>query len=113
MPSVIWAGVTRVVIAQRDPNPLVNGKALQTLRRAGISVTVGVGKSEAIELNRAYNHYMRARRPYVILKAGMTLDGQIATASGEAKWITARRRDATSTAFARKSMRCWSESGLL
>ena len=76
------------MIAQRDPNPLVNGKALQTLRRAGISVTVGVGKSEAIELNRAYNHYMRARRPYVILKAGMTLDGQIATASGEAKWIT-------------------------
>jgi diaminohydroxyphosphoribosylaminopyrimidine deaminase / 5-amino-6-(5-phosphoribosylamino)uracil reductase len=95
VPSVIWAGVTRVVIAQRDPNPLVNGKALQTLRRAGISVTVGVGKSEAIELNRAYNHYMRARRPYVILKSGMTLDGQIATASGEAKWITGlpSRRD--------------------
>lgn len=88
VPAVIWAGVSRVVIAQRDPNPLVNGKALQALRRAGVSVTVGVGKSEAIELNRAYNHYMRTRRPYVLLKAGMTLDGQIATASGEAKWIT-------------------------
>jgi diaminohydroxyphosphoribosylaminopyrimidine deaminase/5-amino-6-(5-phosphoribosylamino)uracil reductase len=47
-----------------------------------------VGKSEAIELNRAYNHFMRTGRPYVLLKAGMTLDGQIATATGEAKWIT-------------------------
>ena len=46
-------------------------------------------------MNRAYNHYMRTRRPYVLLKAGMTLDGQIATASGEAKWITSvpSRRD--------------------
>ncbi len=88
VPAVMWAGVTRVVIAQCDPNPLVNGKGVRALRRAGLSVTVGVGKSEAIELNRAYNHYMRTKRPYVLLKAGMTLDGQIATASGEAKWIT-------------------------
>jgi diaminohydroxyphosphoribosylaminopyrimidine deaminase/5-amino-6-(5-phosphoribosylamino)uracil reductase len=49
---------------------------------------LGVGQIEAQTLNRAYNYFMRTRRPYVYLKAGMTLDGQIATASGEAKWIT-------------------------
>ncbi|HKY72531.1 MAG TPA: bifunctional diaminohydroxyphosphoribosylaminopyrimidine deaminase/5-amino-6-(5-phosphoribosylamino)uracil reductase RibD [Nitrospira sp.] len=88
VPAIVRSGVRRVVIAQRDPNPVVNGRGAAALRRAGKSVTVGVARREAEALNRVYSHWVKTKRPYVILKAGMTLDGQIATSSGEAKWIT-------------------------
>jgi diaminohydroxyphosphoribosylaminopyrimidine deaminase/5-amino-6-(5-phosphoribosylamino)uracil reductase len=77
-----------VVIAMQDTNPLVRGKGAAALRRAGLSVTVGVARFEAEEQNRAYCHWMKTGRPYVTLKAGMTLDGKLATASGESRWIT-------------------------
>jgi len=85
---VIQSGVCRVVIAMVDPNPSVKGKEIAQLRRAGIAVAVGVGRQEAEALNRAYSHWVHTKRPYIVLKAGMTLDGQIATAGGESKWIT-------------------------
>lgn len=88
VPAVIQSGVHRVVVAMRDPNPAVSGKGLAQLRRAGLSVTVGVAREEAEVLNQAYSHWIITKRPYVMLKAGMTLDGQIATARGESKWIT-------------------------
>ncbi|MEK7301343.1 MAG: bifunctional diaminohydroxyphosphoribosylaminopyrimidine deaminase/5-amino-6-(5-phosphoribosylamino)uracil reductase RibD, partial [Nitrospirota bacterium] len=88
VPAVIQSGVHRVVVAMRDPNPAVSGKGLAQLRRAGLSVTVGVASQDAEALNRAYCHWIVSKRPYVTLKAGMTLDGQIATARGESKWIT-------------------------
>jgi diaminohydroxyphosphoribosylaminopyrimidine deaminase/5-amino-6-(5-phosphoribosylamino)uracil reductase len=88
VPAVIQSGVRRVVVAMVDPNPLVRGKGVAQLRRAGLAVTVGVARREAETLNRAYGHWVRTTRPYVIVKAGMTLDGQIATAGGESKWIT-------------------------
>jgi diaminohydroxyphosphoribosylaminopyrimidine deaminase / 5-amino-6-(5-phosphoribosylamino)uracil reductase len=88
VPAIVRSGVRRVVIAQRDPNPLVSGRGAAALRRAGRSVTIGVAQREAERLNQAYGHWMRTKRPYVVLKAGMTLDGQIATSSGESKWIT-------------------------
>ena len=88
VPGIIRSGVTRVVIAMTDPNPSVKGRGVAALRRAGLSVAVGVGRSDAEELNRAYCHWVTTRRPFVTLKAGMTLDGKIATASGESKWIT-------------------------
>jgi diaminohydroxyphosphoribosylaminopyrimidine deaminase / 5-amino-6-(5-phosphoribosylamino)uracil reductase len=91
VPAVIQSGVRRVVIATRDSNPMVKGKGALALQRAGLSVSTGVARREAEELNRAYNHWMKRKRPFVILKAGMTLDGQIATASGEAKWITSNQ----------------------
>jgi diaminohydroxyphosphoribosylaminopyrimidine deaminase/5-amino-6-(5-phosphoribosylamino)uracil reductase len=96
VPAVIDSGVRRVVIAMNDPNPSVNGKGVAALRRAGLSITIGVGGREAEELNTAYRHWIATKRPYVTLKAGMTLDGQIATASGESRWITGlrSRRDA-------------------
>ena len=90
VPAILRAGVKRVVIAQRDPNPHVNGLGAAALRRARVSVTLGVARREAEALNQAYRHWMRTKRPYAILKAGMTLDGQIATASGEARWITSK-----------------------
>ncbi|MDO9119032.1 MAG: bifunctional diaminohydroxyphosphoribosylaminopyrimidine deaminase/5-amino-6-(5-phosphoribosylamino)uracil reductase RibD [Nitrospira sp.] len=88
VPAVIQSGVHRVVVAMRDPNPAVSGNGLAQLRRAGLAVTVGVARKDAEALNRAYCHWIVNERPYVTLKAGMTLDGQIATARGESQWIT-------------------------
>ncbi len=88
VPDVIRSGIARVVIAMTDPNPSVKGRGVAALRRAGLSVTVGMRRGDAEELNRAYCHWITTKRPFVTLKAGMTLDGKIATASGESKWIT-------------------------
>lgn len=96
VPEVLRSGVRRVVIAMRDPNPAVRGRGANALRRSGLSVTLGVARREAEEVNRAYCHWVKTKRPYVTLKAGMTLDGQIATAAGESRWITGEqsRREA-------------------
>ena len=92
---LIAHGLRRVVVAMKDPNPRVAGRGIRALRRNGVSVTVGVLEKEARELNRHYTHWMRARRPYVTVKVGQSLDGKIATSGGESRWITgepARRR---------------------
>ena len=89
-PEVIRSGVSRVVIAMSDPNPFVKGRGAAALRRAGLSVTTGIARREAEDLNKAYSRWVQTKRPYVTLKAGMTLDGQIATASGESQWITSK-----------------------
>ena len=86
--ALIDAGLGRVVVAMVDPNPLVAGKGIERLRDAGIDVSVGVLESEAQDLNRAFSHWIVQRRPFVTLKAAMSLDGQEAAASGESKWIT-------------------------
>ncbi len=88
VPLVIASQVRRVVVAMVDPNPQVNGRGIRKLRQAGIRVDVGCCREQAETLNEVYRHWIDTGRPFVILKAGMTLDGQIATASGEAKWIT-------------------------
>jgi diaminohydroxyphosphoribosylaminopyrimidine deaminase/5-amino-6-(5-phosphoribosylamino)uracil reductase len=90
-PVVIQSGVRQVVVAMIDPNPSVKGQGIAALRRAGIMVTTGTAQEEAAQLNRAYLHWVRTGRPYVILKAGMTLDGKVATAKGESRWITGPR----------------------
>ena len=71
-----------------DPNIMVKGRGITAMRRAEITVTMGVAQEEAAQLNRAYLHWATTGRPYVILKAGMTLDGKVATAKGESRWIT-------------------------
>jgi diaminohydroxyphosphoribosylaminopyrimidine deaminase / 5-amino-6-(5-phosphoribosylamino)uracil reductase len=88
VPAVIQSGVRQVVVAMTDPNPMVKGRGIAALRRAGITVTTGIAQAEAAQLNRAYLRWMKTGRPYVILKAGMTLDGKVATAKGESRWIT-------------------------
>ena len=93
--SVASAGIRRVVAAMRDPHPLVNGRGLRALRRSGVRVEVGLLGREARKLNAAYLRAVVHGRPLVTLKAGMSLDGKIATAAGRSKWITspgARRR---------------------
>jgi diaminohydroxyphosphoribosylaminopyrimidine deaminase/5-amino-6-(5-phosphoribosylamino)uracil reductase len=95
-PLIQKSGLRRIVIAQVDPNPLVNGRGIRRLRRAGLRVEVGCGGRQARRLNANYSHWMETGRPLVTLKAGTTLDGKIATASGESRWITGEpaQRDA-------------------
>jgi diaminohydroxyphosphoribosylaminopyrimidine deaminase/5-amino-6-(5-phosphoribosylamino)uracil reductase len=89
------AGVKEVVIPFKDPNPLVKGKGIRYLRRNGITVRTGILENEARELNRAFIWWMQKKRPYVTLKIAASLDGKIAAASGESRWITgtAARRE--------------------
>src|SRR5262245_45324091 len=86
--ALIQAGVSRVVTAMRDPNPAVNGVGLHMLQQAGIDVRCGILEDEAHRLNEAFITYITCKRPFGILKLAMTLDGKIATAAGESRWIT-------------------------
>jgi diaminohydroxyphosphoribosylaminopyrimidine deaminase/5-amino-6-(5-phosphoribosylamino)uracil reductase len=103
--AIIAAGIKRVIIGATDPNPKHSGRAFKILRRAGIEV---VGSSrrddrtarravptelarECARLNEAFNHWIVHQTPFVTVKAAMTLDGKIATARGESKWITGEK----------------------
>ncbi|MFZ5468980.1 MAG: bifunctional diaminohydroxyphosphoribosylaminopyrimidine deaminase/5-amino-6-(5-phosphoribosylamino)uracil reductase RibD [Myxococcota bacterium] len=86
--AILDAGIRRVVYASSDPNPLVNGRGVRRLKRAGVEVLGGVLQQEADRQNRPFFKFMRTRLPWVTLKAAVTLDGKLATASGESKWIT-------------------------
>ena len=122
--AIIAAGIQRVVVGTTDPNPRHAGRAFKILRRAGIEVTTpgsasvppaspSTGRSatrrrdagapradtladECVRLNEAFNHWIVHRTPFVTVKAAMTLDGKIATASGESKWITGEKARAHS-----------------
>jgi diaminohydroxyphosphoribosylaminopyrimidine deaminase/5-amino-6-(5-phosphoribosylamino)uracil reductase len=85
---IIQAGVRRVVAACEDPNPAVSGKGFAALRAAGVTVDVGVLEQEAVRLNEAFFTFIRTGRPFVILKAAASLDGKIATQTGDSRWIT-------------------------
>ena len=78
--ALIAAGVARVVVATGDPNPAVNGKGIERLRNAGITVDVGLMQQEARDLNDGFARYIQTRLPFVTLKAGLSLDGRIAPA---------------------------------
>ena len=105
--AIIAAGIRRVVIGAVDPNPKHAGKGFRILKRAGIEVTKAESSprdgrtaqraiptriaDECTRLNEAFNHWIVHRTPFVTVKAAMTLDGKIATASGESKWITGEK----------------------
>jgi diaminohydroxyphosphoribosylaminopyrimidine deaminase/5-amino-6-(5-phosphoribosylamino)uracil reductase len=93
---LVRAGVARVVSAMEDPYPAVNGRGHSRLREAGIVVEVGEGAGEAAEINAGFLMHVRTGRPLVHLKLATSLDGRIATASGDSKWITGEEARAQS-----------------
>jgi diaminohydroxyphosphoribosylaminopyrimidine deaminase/5-amino-6-(5-phosphoribosylamino)uracil reductase len=88
VPLVVSSGIKRVVAALEDPNPRVSGRGFKALRQAGVAVEIGALRADAEALNRTFLVAARMRRPFVLLKAAMTLDARVATREGESKWIT-------------------------
>jgi len=89
--AIIRAGIRRVAAAMEDPNPLVRGRGFRALSRAGLAVHVGIFETEARALNESFCRWIVAGRPYVTLKLAISLDGQIAGASGSSRWITGEK----------------------
>ena len=87
---LIRSGVRRVVASMQDPNPVVNGKGFEELRRAGVEVDVGLLGDEALRLNEPFVHWHVHGRPLVTLKAALSADGMLAAANGASQWITGR-----------------------
>lgn len=89
--ALIAAGVRHVVVATLDPDPRVRGRGVAELREAGLSVEVGVLEPAARALNRAFFHFHETGLPLITLKVAMTLDGKVATSTGDTRWITGQK----------------------
>lgn len=92
---IIEKGISRVVIATKDPNEKVSGQGIERLKKANIDVTVGILEDEARQINDVFFHYITTKRPFITLKSAISFDGKTATKTGESKWITGKeaRRD--------------------
>ena len=86
--AIIEQKIKKVVIGSRDPNPKVAGKGVQILQQSGVTVVTDFMREECDRLNPVFFHYITTKTPYVVMKYAMTLDGKIATKTGESKWIT-------------------------
>ncbi len=89
--AIAAAGIKRVVCAVKDPDPRVHGKGIRALRKSGIEVVGGVLRKQARALNEQFFGYHENGRPFIVLKCAQSLDGRIATASGDSKWITSTK----------------------
>ena len=85
---IVRKKIKKVYIATLDPNPLVSGSGVNTLKSAGILVEVGLCAAEANEINKTFLHYMKTKKPFVTLKTAVTMDGKTAASTGDSKWIT-------------------------
>lgn len=90
--AIIENKVAKVFVGVSDPNPKVSGKGIKILRRANIEVNLGLLKKESEELNKVFFKYIKENMPYVVLKLASTLDGKIATKSGDSKWIGSEKQ---------------------
>ncbi|WP_446898800.1 bifunctional diaminohydroxyphosphoribosylaminopyrimidine deaminase/5-amino-6-(5-phosphoribosylamino)uracil reductase RibD [Clostridium sp. LBM24168] len=86
--AIIKSGIKKVIIGSLDPNPLVSGKGIEMLRDSNIEVITGVMEDEVVKMNEIFINYITRKIPFVIMKSAVTLDGKIATVSGQSKWIT-------------------------
>ncbi|HIA65939.1 TPA: bifunctional diaminohydroxyphosphoribosylaminopyrimidine deaminase/5-amino-6-(5-phosphoribosylamino)uracil reductase RibD [Candidatus Poribacteria bacterium] len=85
---IVQSGISKIFVAIEDPNPIVAGKGIEQIRQAGIEVEVGLCHDEAYQLNEIFIKNMVKKQPFVILKAATSLDGKIATVTGDSQWIT-------------------------
>src|SRR3984893_3880503 len=97
--ALIRAGIARVVAPIEDPNPKVSGKGFEHLRAVGVEVCTGLLAREAERLNEKYLHFMRTGRPFVHLKLAVSLDGKIATRTGDSRWIAGEQARARAHEF--------------
>ncbi len=86
--ALIEAGVSEVFVAMKDTNPLVGGRGLERLREAGIIVHLGLLEEEAYSINEVFFHYINTNKPFVTLKSAISMDGKVATKTGDSKWVT-------------------------
>ena len=86
--AILASGITRVVVGSGDPNPLVAGKGIRILKEAGIEVTEHVLEEECRRLNEVFFHYIKTKRPFVVMKYAMTMAGKIAAHTGASRWVT-------------------------
>ena len=86
--SIIRAGIKEVISAIEDPNPLVKGQGFKKLKQAKINVRFGIHSEKAININKSFIKYITQKKPYVILKSAISLDGKISTQNGSSQWIT-------------------------
>jgi len=86
--KILTAGIRRVVVAMQDPNPDVSGGGIDYLTSRGVDVTIGVCEDKARRLNEVFSKYIKTKRPFSIVKCAATLDGRIATRTGDSRWVT-------------------------
>ncbi|MBD3313630.1 bifunctional diaminohydroxyphosphoribosylaminopyrimidine deaminase/5-amino-6-(5-phosphoribosylamino)uracil reductase RibD [Candidatus Woesearchaeota archaeon] len=86
--EIIGAGIKEVYAAMIDPNPKNNGKGIAELKKAGINVNVGIMGTHALKMNEAFSKFITTKKPFVIMKTATSLDGKIATKTGQSKWIS-------------------------
>ena len=101
---ILERGIGKVYVGSMDPNPKVAGKGVQILRDHGVEVETGLLEEECLSLNEIFFHYITTKMPYVAMKYAMTLDGKIASFSGDSKWVTGERAR-EHTHFLRKKYR--------
>ena len=88
--KIVDANISRVVVAMKDPNPDVKGGGIDYLKQHGIDIVLGICKDKAKKLNEAFIKYVGTKRPFVIIKCAATLDGRIATKTGDSRWVSGK-----------------------
>lgn len=88
VPAIVKAGIKKVVVGARDPNPKVNGRGIRWLKKSGLQVTEGLLREECASINKPFAKFITSQIPYVTLKVALSLDGKIATAERKSKWIS-------------------------
>jgi len=89
--AIIQQGFAKVFIATLDPNPQIAGNGAKSIQQAGIEVEIGILEEEALKLNEKFFHFITHKTPFIALKTATSLDGKIATSSGESQWITNKK----------------------
>ncbi|MDD5593479.1 MAG: bifunctional diaminohydroxyphosphoribosylaminopyrimidine deaminase/5-amino-6-(5-phosphoribosylamino)uracil reductase RibD, partial [Candidatus Margulisbacteria bacterium] len=84
---IVNSGIKEVFVAMKDPNPLVNGRGLRTLKKGGVKVNLGLLEDEARQLNEVFIKFITKKSPFVLMKSAITLDGKIATRTGASRWV--------------------------